>query len=123
MLVVLLGNANKLGNKEAGQYVTNDKFAVITGTTTIGASTDSAITFNYPTNFNQSNCVPIACGLKVTESKGYNYTGNYVDVTSPALNAYSRDLNLLSDKIQLFIRNTLTSAKTFSYQIVLMKIS
>ena len=72
ILLVLLGNSNKLGNKEASQYTTNDKFAVITGTITLTDGSGST-NFNYPTGYNKNNCVPIAAGTIYTSSGTYGF--------------------------------------------------
>ena len=72
ILLVLLGNSNKLGNKEASQYITNDKFAVITGTITLTDGSGST-KFNYPTGYNKNNCVPIAAGTIYTSSGNYGF--------------------------------------------------
>lgn len=74
ILVVLLGNANKLGNKEANQYVVKDRFAVLEGTMTLPANTSEnalkGITskkdkvLDYPAGFDFDNCVVASAGRK-----------------------------------------------------------
>ena len=61
MLLVLLGNAEKLGNKEAGDFFTNDKIVVLTGTIVMPAANADDLTgyveVNYPSGFTRDNCV------------------------------------------------------------------
>ena len=70
MLLVMLillpnhGNADKLGNKDAREYITNDKFVTIIGTIEMPEANSeqlgSSASFKYPEGFNGSNCVIIS---------------------------------------------------------------
>ena len=118
ILLVLLGNANKLGNKDASQYVTNDRFAVITGTITINNG-NGIVSVDYPTGFSQQNCVPV--------SYGFNYVTDGTWLGFGVISGiYSTGVRLTSTKVT-FMVNTLLSGggKSFTsnYKLVLMKIS
>lgn len=71
ILLVLLGNANKLGNKEASQYTTNDKFAVLTGTITMPEANaeigSGSISFPMPSGFTKDNCIVIGLMSRVPD--------------------------------------------------------
>lgn len=69
-LVIVLGNAatattatnaTKLGGKNASQYVTNDRFAVLTGTITMPEANseilNGTISFPFPNGFTKDNCI------------------------------------------------------------------
>lgn len=114
----MLGNANKLGGKDASQYVTNDRFAVITGTITINNG-NGIVSVDYPTGFSQQNCVPI--------SYGFNYVTDGTWLGFGVISGtFSTGVRLTSTKVT-FMVNTLLSGggKSFTsnYKLVLMKIS
>lgn len=89
----------------------------------VGDLSGANVTINYPSGCNADTCVPIACGVKYT-TKGYNYVGIYQDSMDGLLNAFKRTLTLTPDNIILRINNPMAEgSKTFSYKIVLMKIS
>lgn len=124
-LVLVLGNANtattatnsiKLGGKDAGQYVTNDKFTVVTGTITIysGDSSSGSGSVSYPSGFNKDNCIIIALAVLINGYYQYYNTGNGNTLSA----------TLYSNNISLSMRNY-SSLATGSYtaKIVLMKIS
>lgn len=84
---------------------------------------------NYPTGFNANNCVVIACGVvnKIYESeKGYAFgdtSSSNAFSQSQLSGAVTRSVDLQPDKILLTLGNYSTSAVTYKYKIVLMKIS
>lgn len=87
-------------------------------------SSNKVATIGYPEGYNINNCVPVACGLKVIDNKGYNYEGTYTDSSDILNNSYKRRLNLTSNNITLTLFNPNSDqAVNVSYIIVLMKIS
>lgn len=107
-----------LGSK----VVYKDNFAVITGTLTVNAKSGANKSINYPSGFNEENCVSIVCGIK-TGTMGFNYVGKYDDAMDLYWNGYKRTLTLGGQNITLRIDNPDTNnTVTFSYKIVLMKI-
>lgn len=137
ILLVLLGNATKLGGKEAGQYTTNDKFAVLTGNITLEANTQSNLeqglqkqtlkNISFPNGFNKDNCICIAFGMKIAADKNYSY-GTSSSISNQAVTgAFPRHAVLGSaddnNKISLQVWQSATSSKTVYYKLVLMKIS
>ena len=114
MLVVLLGNANKLGNKNASEYTTNAKFAVLTGNITMSNGSGS-VNMSYPAGFTQNNCVPISYGHTYNSGgwRGFGYiqgaikTGVRLSTNYVAYNAYDEGG---------------TISGTFDFTVVLMRI-
>ena len=140
ILLVLLGNANKLGNKEASQYVTNDRFAVVNGQVTLTALSSEEfenknfkatdIDINFPNGFNKDNSIVIALGAKPSSGEGGYAYGNVGELTSSMefyFGCYPRYVALGtpvdSNKIRLRFFNFTTSAVPLNYKLVLMKIS
>lgn len=126
-----------LGNKEASEYITNDKFAVLTGSMTLEANTQSnleegsqkqtLIKINFPSGFNKDNCICIAFGMKIATDKNYSY-GTSSSISNQAVSgSFPRHAVLgASDdntKISLQVWQSTTSSKTVYYKLVLMKIS
>ena len=99
-----------------------DNYVTITGSITVSGSSSGNKDIDYPAGFNEENCVPAAFGIKLVEKNGFNYYGDYVNTTSGLMNAYTRYMNLLSDKIRINVTNSNDSEKTFTYKIVLMKV-
>lgn len=135
MLVVLHGNANKLGNKNASEYTTNDKFAVLKGNMTLSANTDgtgatekqTVLKINFPDGFNKDNCVCIAFGMKRDDvSKYYSYGVAGSSSIRHTTGSYNRFAQLgASDdttKIGLQVWNPSTSSVVVNYKLVLMRI-
>lgn len=118
ILLVLLGNATKLGGKEAGQYTTNDKFAVLTGNITLEASGGS-VSVNYPSGFTKDNCVVIACGITYN-SGGWRAFGTVQAAVSTGARLNPSNITVGCYPIQ---GNTSGPTGTFNYKLVLMKIS
>lgn len=104
-------------------YFLKDNIAVFEGSITISASSSNSKEISYPSGYNSTNCVPIACGIKNLENKGFNYVGFNKDSAYSINNAWDRRLNLTSSNIVLVIDNPNTSEKTVSYKIILMRIS
>ena len=100
-------------------YITQDNFKVIEGIITIAANSNVVVDQNYPENFTEDNCYPIACGIKAVEYAGYNYEGVWQNSASFAKNAFNRTLNFTKDKIQLTIYNSLSNETNFKYKIIL----
>lgn len=95
---------------------------MLSGSVNIDASSGSNIIKSYPSGLDADNCIPIACGIKYS-AKGFNYVGKFDDAMDIFFNAYKRTLTLTPENITLRIDNCQTSAGTFYYKIVLMKIS
>lgn len=118
MLLVAHGNTNKLGNKNASEYTTNDKFAVLTGTVNLTNGTGST-NLDYPEGFTQNNCVPI--------SAGYVYTSNGWWGFGVVQSAIGTGVRMTSSKVifNVSLVNGVSSStnETRDFKIVLMKIS
>lgn len=126
MILILMVMLFQITSKTAigSKAVYKEDFVVITGSMSINADTTETKLIEYPEGLTSENCVPISCGVKIIENKGFNYVGYNVNSGSMLNNAYNRWLNLKSDKIQLMVTNPDTSnVKTVNYKIVLMKIS
>ena len=124
MLVVLLGNANKLGNKEASQYTTNDKFAVVTG-----ILNNSGVNVGYPTGFTKDNCCILSVATQ-NPSNMYWSTGTVYDSSSYVRGGLPIQVTLKTDDIDIRAKNiNLTNESTpyvgdcpaYNFKIVLMK--
>lgn len=118
ILLVMLGNANKLGGKDASQYVTNDRFAVITGTITINNG-NGIVSVDYPTGFSQQNCVPI--------SYGFNYVTDGTWLGFGVISGtFSTGVRLAPTKVTFMVNKLIdggATSFTTEYKLVLMKIS
>lgn len=113
-----------------------DNFVEIRGMLSLNANTsdkinneESTITYgfiNYPENFNKSNCVPIAFGVVADDDGEERYAfgqfdcGNYV--SAMANSAMPKVISLRTENIRIGIGNYATSAKTYKYKIILMKL-
>lgn len=111
-------------NSKIVNYKLKDDFAILTGSMTVeaGASdapTNAILDVNYPSGFDKSNCVVLSTMTTDTipTSTTYSYPHN-LNVLDSEMKLTVR---LASDVIQISVGNT-TSAKTFKYKIVLMKI-
>lgn len=113
ILVIVIGKS----------YVNEGKFAVVTGSLTVNASSEGNTSINYPSGFSASNSVVISVGLMVGEPSGYNYSGFYRNSGDSFANAFYRRVNLKSDGIKLMIDNPNDASLTAQYKIVLMKIN
>ena len=148
-LVLVLGNANtattaanstKLGGKDANQYTTNDRFAVVNGQVTLTALSSEEfenknfkatdIDINFPNGFNKDNSIVIALGAKPSSGEGGYAYGNVGELTSSMefyFGCYPRYVVLGtpvdSNKIRLRFFNFTTSDVPLDYKLVLMKIS
>lgn len=116
------GNANFDGSRDITISTNQNNIATITGSVSIEASSTKVTSINYPSDYSDSNCIPIAIGVNVN-TKGYNYAGFFDDSQDLMYNAYKRHITLGSSNMSLYIKNPNTSSTTFSYKIVLMKIS
>lgn len=129
------GNADKLGNKAANQYVTKDRYATITGSMTLDANTQSNLEsdiqqqtlkkIDFPTGFNKDNCVCIALGMRIDTNKNYSY-GTSSSISNQAVSgSFPRHVVLGAaddnTKISLQVWQSATSKKTVYYKIVLMR--
>lgn len=101
--------------------------AVLTGNTSINASSNKTIEITYPSGYTKDNSILLACGLSLVNdpySKGYNYYGLYNDSSDILSYALRRRVNLASSKILLTVYNPVTDqAMNVQYKLVLMKIS
>lgn len=118
MLVALLGNAEKLGNKEASEFITKDNIAVLTGSITLESSGGST-NVNYPTGFTKDNCIVIACGITYN-SAGYRAFGTVQASVSTGARLNPSSITVGCYPIQ---GNTSGPTGAFNYKLVLMKIS
>lgn len=112
------GNADKLGDKKASDYTTNDKFKVLTGSITL-TNTGGSTNVDYPSGFTKDNCIVIACGIT------YNSAGYRAFGTVQAAVSTGARLNSSSITVGCFPIQSATSSPTgtFDYKLVLMKIS
>lgn len=117
-----LGNKSDTSHNHDDRYKLQGDFAIVTGSVSIEASSNTTVEKDYPTGFTVDNCVPISFGIKIVENKGYNYEGIYEDSGDALNNSYKRRLNLVSDKIKIYVSNAIDSTKTVYYKIVLMKV-
>ena len=108
--------------KDESVYKFKEEFSKVNGSFTINASTSGIERINYPAGFTKENCVVVSCGIEVSEAKGYNYIGQYVDSSDGLNNSFTRRVNLTNENIVLSVRNPNTSNMTVKYKIVLMKI-
>ena len=115
--MVLLGNANKLGNKSAGEYITNDKFKILTGNIKLTASGGS-VNINYPSGFTKDNCVVVSCGV-VYNSAGYRAFGTVQASVSTGARLNSSSITVCCYPVQ---DASGSPTGTFNYKLVLMKI-
>lgn len=116
--MVLLGNAEKLGNKEASEFITNDNIAVLTGSITL-ESTGGSANVNYPTGFTKDNCIVLACGITYN-SAGYRAFGTVQASVSTGARLNSSSITVGCYPVQ---SDTGSPTGTFNYKLVLMKIS
>ena len=117
ILLVPLGNATKLGDKEASQYTTNDRFIVITGNITLEASGGS-VNVDYPSGFTKDNCVVIASGIT------YNSAGFRAFGTVQATVSTGARLNSNSITVCCYPASSgqVSPEGTFNYKLVLLKV-
>lgn len=102
-------------------YKLKSDLAILEGNLTIESQLAQSFNMDYPTGFDMSNCVAIACALATTNGKGYNYIGDYQDSSDGLNNSFKRRLNLNSTNIVLKVTNPNTTSLTVQYKIVLMK--
>lgn len=115
------GNADKLGGKEANQFIEKDRFAVLEGTLNVQANGANSAKLDYPNGFTRENCILISNGIKVIDNKGYNYEGLFVDSSDALNNCYRRRVNL-TNTVDLIVYNPNENAINVSYKLVLMRI-
>lgn len=133
-MLVLFGNANKLGGKEAKNYITHDKFTIILDTVT-GDGSKSSLTknINFPTGFNNNNCVIIsAMAQNVNSQIGAWGTGTVFSSSNYTTGALPLKATISKNGVGIEIKNiTFTNGQspeiynisgTFNYIIVLMRI-
>lgn len=134
----MLGNANKLGGKDASQYTTNDKFAVLTGSVNCTANTEqnlgysdctyTNIELDFPAGFTSQNCVVVSINSKNGDAYGFSYGSGRGPITALDMSWGTEPIKIMlgfnnQEKIKLSVGNYATSAKVRHYKIVLMKIS
>ena len=117
ILVVLHGNAEKLGGKTASQYITNDKFAVLTGTMSLSNGSGST-TKSYPTGFTKDNCVAIAVGMDIMGN-----SNSIISYTSAVGHLFEVRLTSSNISIRCSSVDGVGSSSTKNFTVVLMKIS
>lgn len=140
IVLALLGNADKLGHKEADEYITKDKYAVLTGSMTLNANTSenamkgittkTDLVLNYPEGFNSENCVVVSAGRQNGNFGSYGYGwNNYIDsmcmmcgIEPFSVSLYGTTTNNYSNKIRIWAGNLSSSEQIVKYKIVLMKI-
>ena len=137
ILLVLLGNANKLGNKEASQYVTNDRFAVITGSINCRANTldrvqegecsYTNIDLNFPPGFTSKNCVVLTINSISLGNRGFAYLLGRGPITALDMSWGTEPIKIMlgfnnQEIIKLSVGNYDTNEIVRHYKIVLMKI-
>lgn len=134
----MLGNANKLGGKDASQYTTNDKFAVLTGSVNCKANTNenfqnnistwTTIDLNFPSGFTSYNCVVVAIGCISMENRGFTFSHGFSGFSMLDRSWGTEPIKVMlgynnQEIIKLAMGNYATSQQTRQYKVVLMKIS
>lgn len=107
--------------EEVGSWtkvIVKEDFAVLTGNITLENGSGS-VTINYPTGFNQNNCVPIAAGSKYSTNLnrivfGFNKSSNLC--IGASLNSSNIILSVAS------FRDNVGPSGTYPYKVVLMKV-
>lgn len=132
MLILLpkLGNSDKLGNKSASEYTTNDRFAVLEGRITTPQAEEStlnaSITFDYPEGFNANNCIVI--GLMSRNTASTSLFGSTVGSTKTSAEVVRANYGLQAvfQKNNFYVTvykvDTSESSKTIAIRVVLMKL-
>lgn len=110
------------------QVITQDKFAVLTGSHSLTASTDYGNDFTqttwhiaYPAGFNKDNCVLISFGGSFTEVYSFGDQNAASPANSNYTGAVPRGITLNADDIVVQAWNW-SGEKTLKYKIVLMKV-
>lgn len=124
-------------NKEFEEVYTKGDFAIITGQMTLEANTSeqieanipkqSTLNIDFPDGFNKDNCVCVAIGMKVVESKGYCYGIGGTETVNSISGGLYRSVIIGSgedySKITLHAWQMAKIQKTGYYKLVLMKVS
>jgi hypothetical protein len=97
--------------------------SVVTPASTGGIPGSGTANINYPEGYTPTNCVVISIGLKINDTRGYNFEGQLNDSVGLLTGGMHHFVQLDPSTIQLNIQNISTSEKTFYYKIVLMKIA
>lgn len=110
------------------QVITQDNFAVISGSHLLTASTDYGKDFTqttwhiaYPSGFNKDNCVLISFGGSFTEVYSFGDQNAASPANSNYTGAVPRGITLNADDIVVQAWNW-SGEKTLKYKIVLMKV-
>lgn len=128
------GSANFDGSKNI--TITTDLANVVVLTGTISGPADSngsySKTINYPSGYNQSNCIVIGWALELSNSATIWGTGMTLDSGGYVSGSIPTSISMRSDNINLKIRNVYVSSDgkvfpipltgSYSYKIILMKI-
>lgn len=131
------GSASVDGSGNVTINTTQANIAVLTGTQTLTANTSENLQnniplqttwkLNFPSGYNMNNCVCIAFGAKFYDDVGYNYGLNPTVTGANLSGAVYKSITLGAkndtSKISCEAWNWSTSARSFMYKIVLMKIS
>lgn len=122
---LLVMNGGKIQHRAINTFV--QPISVLTGTSSINASSNKVIEIAYPSGYTKDNSILLACGLSLANNpynKGYNYYGLYYDSGDFMDYAFRRRVNLADSKILLTIYNPATEQSiNVQYKLVLMKIS
>lgn len=131
--MVLLGNATKLGDKEANQYTTNDRFAILIGTIpTAETGTGNNASVLFPAGFNKENCTIISVMLHNTSNTTGVYgtgttfsSGSYASGCLPC-RAYMNDNGIVIETKNITIYDNeaprINSSNAIDFKLVLMRI-
>lgn len=129
----LHGNAEKLGEKEASEYITIDRFAIVSSSMVGNENSESLTeTVAFPEGFNNNNCVVISAMVEdASTNPGNSSTGTTFQLADFRKGALPCKVTLSKSGIQIEIRNIsisnnvnptiLSAAGTFCYKIVLMR--
>lgn len=112
------GSASVDGSGNVSISTTQANMAVLTGTLTVPKNDSASTSFlSYPTGgFNKDNCVVVSLAIKTA--------GNFWEYDNWNDTQYGPKVTLSSNGVQLTVKNNnTTSSITYTYQIVLMKIS
>lgn len=128
------GSASFDGSKNITITTDLANVAVLTGTISGPADSNGSYskTINYPSGYNQSNCIIIGWALELSNSATIWGTGMTLDSGGYVAGSMPTSISMRSDNINLKIRNVYVSSDgevfsipltgSYSYKIVLMKI-
>lgn len=101
-------------------HAVNSKFAVLTGTISLSNAYNGRVNVNYPTGFNESNCVVIA--NMITGLGSTKYSTGKVRLSNSSQGTSNPSVVLSTDNIIIEVVLSEQSTSDYNYKVVLMKI-